>query len=172
MDQEILRYHAEKYPLLQPEDAVKLLYQQTFGVGHLITDRRSFAEQLYREMEECVPVPGLPLTEPVGCGLIRVMLNSPGIDALRTEDLIASCLHTAESCHGSMDEFLAKLSELQDVCRTGLFGFSPAELDRYLDAYRKDGCPPVSHSRIYRDAYHPSYRVTEEHFLSRLSSGS
>ena len=31
----ILREHAERYPLMQPTDAVKLIYQNEFGGGHL-----------------------------------------------------------------------------------------------------------------------------------------
>ena len=34
----ILRQHADSYPLLQPTDAVKLIYQNEFGGGHLIRD--------------------------------------------------------------------------------------------------------------------------------------
>ena len=34
----ILRAHAEKYPLMRPQDAVKLVYQNEFGGGHLIVD--------------------------------------------------------------------------------------------------------------------------------------
>ena len=162
MDLQILRYHAEKYPLMQPADAVKLLYQQTFGPGHLITDPGAFTERLYREMAECLPVPGLALTEPIGGGLVRVMLNSPRISGLKAEDLAACCLRTAEIHHGSMDEFKAKLEDLSDVCRAGLFAFSPAELGVYLRDYLEKGCPAVSHSRTYREAYHPAYRVAEE----------
>ena len=52
MIERIFAYHAMKYPLMQPQDAVKLLYQHSFGVGHLIPDSRAFLERLIRETEE------------------------------------------------------------------------------------------------------------------------
>ena len=32
----ILKIHVKRYPLMQPTDAVKLIYQNEFGGGHLI----------------------------------------------------------------------------------------------------------------------------------------
>lgn len=43
---DILDYHAKKYPLMRPADAVKLLYQNEFGIGHLISDTTHFLERL------------------------------------------------------------------------------------------------------------------------------
>ena len=34
----ILKIHVKRYPLMQPTDAVKLIYQNEFGGGHLIRD--------------------------------------------------------------------------------------------------------------------------------------
>ena len=33
---QILQEHAKRYPLMQPRDVVKLIYQNEFGGGHLI----------------------------------------------------------------------------------------------------------------------------------------
>ena len=35
---QILISHAARYPLMEPTDAVKLIYQNEFGGGHLIRD--------------------------------------------------------------------------------------------------------------------------------------
>ena len=37
----ILLTHAARYPLMEPRDAVKLIYQNEFGGGHLIRDARN-----------------------------------------------------------------------------------------------------------------------------------
>ena len=37
----ILITHANRYPLMQPQDAVKLIYQNEFGGGHLIRDEEA-----------------------------------------------------------------------------------------------------------------------------------
>ena len=38
MLESILAAHFEKYPAMRPEDAVKLIYQNEFGPGHMIPD--------------------------------------------------------------------------------------------------------------------------------------
>ena len=164
---QIIAYHTARYPLMQPQDAVKLLYQHSFGVGHLIPDSRTFLDRLIREAEGMAPEPGLPLTEPIGNGLVRVMLASPEFGKISAEELTAACIRTAAAPHDSIETFLEKLSVLEDACRKSLFAFTPRELADYLTAYRAAGCPAVSHSGVYRQTYHPAYRVTAIEFLGK-----
>ena len=159
MNSAILQFHAQRYPLMEPTDAVKLLYQNEFGVGHLITNTQQFADRLSKEMETAAPLPGIPLMEPIGNGMVRVMLNSVESQNLDRDQLLSACLKTAAEHHGSMDSFLHKLDELRRACQNGMFAFSPDELEHYLADYVQQGCPPVSHSEVYREAYHPAYRV-------------
>ena len=161
MIEEIIAFHAKRYPLMQPQDAVKLLYQHSFGVGHLIPDSHAFLERLIRETEETGTVPGIPLTEPIGNDLVRVMLASPDFSSINAEELTAACIRTAAEPPDSMEAFLEKLAVLENACRNGIFSFTPGELEDYLTAYRAAGFPPVSHSEIYRQAYHPAYRVAK-----------
>ena len=145
---------------MAPIDAVKLLYQNEFGVGHLITSPDAFRERLLTEMASVVPIPGRPLYENIGCGYVRVMLNSPDIGRIDPEDLVRACLRTAERGGGSMESFEKKLKELTELTAEGIFTFTPEELETRLMVYKKAGFPPVSHSEIYRESYHPAYRVT------------
>ena len=45
----ILKDHARRYGQMEPTDAVKLIYQNEFGGGHLIRDEESCRNYLYRE---------------------------------------------------------------------------------------------------------------------------
>ena len=45
----LLRSHAARYPKMEPVDAVKLLYQNEFGGGHMIRDPESCLAYLRRE---------------------------------------------------------------------------------------------------------------------------
>ena len=49
--EQVLKSHAEKYPAMQPVDAVKLIYQNEFGGGHLIRDEEMFLNYLRQEYE-------------------------------------------------------------------------------------------------------------------------
>ena len=72
---DILLLHGRRYPLMMPQDAVKLLYQSTFGPGHLIAHKEQARTRL---LEEYMLTPsGPPVAwEPIGNGLGRVYLGA------------------------------------------------------------------------------------------------
>lgn len=78
----ILIAHAKRYPLMQPTDAVKLIYQNEFGGGHLIRDEQACLNYLRREYVSVVKDPTVPLYEDIGNGIVRVNLA-----AVKPEDL-------------------------------------------------------------------------------------
>ena len=82
---EILLHHAKKYPLMQPTDAVKLLYQNEFGGGHLIQDEVACLSYLYQEYAATVQT-DVPLLEEIGSGIVRVQLAA--LDAIAVGKLI------------------------------------------------------------------------------------
>ena len=166
--EELLKLHASRYPLMQPTDAVKLIYQNEFGVGHLISDRALFIERLRREADSIHEIRDISLTESIGNGLIRVMLNSPKSCQLSLDGLAAVCIKTAEKHRGTLDCFLKKIEELEAACKKSVFQFSENDLSVYLHGYRSEGYPPVSHSSIYREAYHPAYRVISKELLPEV----
>lgn len=158
----ILLNHAEKYPLMQPRDAVKLLYQSEFGGGHLIRDAESCLAFLRQEYAATPQDAACPLLEEIGSGMVRVQLAALdgwgyGVDALGRD-----FLRSASRSRGSMAGFREKLSTLSTLTRTGAMPFSPEALAAYLGQYEAAGFPPVSHSDIYRKNYRPAYRVVEK----------
>lgn len=162
---EILADHACRYPLMEPTDAVKLVYQNEFGVGHLIPDAQTFRRRLDDELRTFTPGDG-PDIVPIGGGLVRVDLRAVLSDAVSAEELTAACLKTAAGQQGDSRRFAEKLALLEQCTAEGLFRFDSAALTEYLTAYRAENCPPVSHSRRYRAAYAPAYRVCADIYLS------
>lgn len=156
--QEILAAHARRYPLMEPTDAVKLVYQNEFGVGHLISDAETFRRRLDDELRGCKPGND-PGVVPIGGGLVRVDLRMVLSGVLSADELIAACLKTAAEHHGDFRRLAEKLAILEQSAAEGIFRFGTAALAEYLTAYRAENCPPVSHSRRYRKAYAPAYRV-------------
>lgn len=154
----ILLTHAARYPMMEPADAVKLLYQSEFGGGHLIANPDACMNYLRAEWERTPYDPDAPLVEEIGGGMIRVMLSGIA-DAKDVERLGRNFIASAALATGTMDGFTEKLSLLRRVAAEGHFAFSVDELEEYLSAYRAKGCPVVSHSETYRSHYHPAYRV-------------
>ena len=155
--EQILREHTKRYPLMQPCDAVKLIYQNEFGGGHLIRDEQACLNYLRREYADLEKVPTVPLYEDIGNGIVRVNLAAVREEALEQlgQDFIAS----AAKHKGTLDSFLNKLGVLHKLTTAGVFSFDLDALNAFLSKYKAAGYPAVSHSPEYRQAYNPAYRV-------------
>ena len=153
----ILIAHARRYPLMQPRDAVKLIYKNEFGGGHLIRDEQACLNYLRREYADLEKDPTVPLYEDIGNGIVRVNLGAVREEALEQlgQDFIAS----AAKHKGTLDSFLNKLEVLISLTADGVFTFDADALNAYLSEYKAAGYPAVSHSPEYRQAYNPAYRV-------------
>ena len=153
----LLLEHAARYPQMRPTDAVKLIYQNEFGGGHLIRDEQACLQYLRREYNSIEKDLSLPRQESIGNGIVRVNLAALEEEAL--DQLGRDFIRSAAAHKGTLERFLAKLELLTDLVRQNLFPFSEEELREYLAAYEQQGYPPVSHSEAYRRAYRPAYRV-------------
>ena len=165
--EQVLRRHARKYPMMQPTDAVKLIYQNVFGGGHLIRDPEGCINILQREYENTPQDPHAPLLESIGNGLVRVMLNAIDASDYSIRQLGEDFIRSSEVHKGNLNGFLIKLDVLRKVTASGAFGFTPEELEAYLEAYKEAGYPMVSHSEQYRKAYKPAYRILLASIISK-----
>lgn len=155
--EQVLREHAKRYPLMQPTDAVKLIYQNEFGGGHVIRDEQNCLNYIHREYESVEKNLTMPLYENIGNGIVRVNLA-----AVKPEDLDQlgkDFIRSAAEHKGNLDSFLRKLEVLKKLTAEGVFSFSINDLDDYLAEYEKTGFPAVSHSSEYRESYKPAYRI-------------
>lgn len=155
----ILIRHAAAYPKMEPADAVKLIYQNEFGGGHMIADAESCMAFLRREWDSVAPDGAVPLAEDIGNGLFRIWLAAAKFHRRDPDDIGRAFILGANSHRGSRTRFLEKLEVLKALSREGELPFSSAALEEYLAPYLAAGCPAVSHSRSFRDAYRPAYRV-------------
>ena len=159
--EQILKQHAARYPQMEPRDAVKLIYQNEFGGGHLIRDPEACGAALRREYETVTQDFHAPLLEHIGNGVVRVMLcalegSEYSLEQLRQDFILSSREH-----QGKLESYLQKLDVLREVTAAGIFSFTSDELEAYLEGYKNAGYPMVSHSVRYREAYRPAYRVVE-----------
>lgn len=161
----VLLAHMARYPAMTPCDCVKLIYQNEFGGGHLISDEGETLSRLRTEYESVRQDPTLPLLEEIGNGFVRVMLAALDQNIYPLERVNDDFIRSANSYRGKQESFEEKLSLLTGLAREGRCPFSAAALEAYLVQYRQAGCPPVSHSADYRSAYQPAYRVVRKEFL-------
>lgn len=158
--EQILRIHAARYPGMQPRDAVKLVYQNEFGGGHLIRDRKEGLARLQAEYASVSQRQGTLLAEDVGNGLVRIQLNALDHHGISPEILFDWFAGSAAAVRGQMTRFQEKLVLLDRLAKEpGIFSFSGEDLRVFLKEYEGQGFPPVSHSKEYHRLYTPAYRI-------------
>ena len=162
--EQILRQHAAKYPAMEPTDAVKLIYQNEFGGGHLIKDAQAATRYLQYEYDQTDRDPAVLLWEEIGNGIVRV--NLAALPESKLSWLAEAFLRSAEAHRGNLSNFIEKLDILIRLTNNGVFSFDTAALAGYLTEYRQAGYPAVSHSAAYRDAYRPASRIILKDFVS------
>lgn len=165
---EILNAHAVKYPLMEPQDFVKLAYQSACGPGHLMMDLESVTAALseeWRGISTQISRSILASTpEKIGGGLCRYYLtgvhpdnpDNNNLDFNFTDAVLLLsrllCL-TAEKQDRTQADLILQ-ERLVTLESADIFGMRD-----WLVKYREQNCPPVRHSEVYRNAYHPHYRV-------------
>ena len=152
----LLQEHIRTHPKLQPQDAVKFLYQSFLGPEHLIRDPEMALGRLEKEWEQLEGAADLPDYESLGNGLCRLDLRVCKEYHLSPRTLCRLFCSTAETVQPEREAFLRSLSLLT------LLPGSRKEAETYLEGYRAQSCPSVHHSEVYRAAYAPAYRVVWE----------
>ena len=159
MIEDILSAHFAAYPKMQPQDAVKLLYQHEFGPEHMIADGKRALQMLEKEMAGLEAAANEPLYEMIGNGLCRLNLRPFLAKGIPADTICRLFLDTARTVHGDKRKFESHLRALTRMAEQDETPFDSGELDYFLILYRERGCPAVHHSDAYRAAYAPAYRI-------------
>lgn len=151
----------EKYPLSEPRDIVKLLYQREFGPAHAIADPDAALRFLLDEYASVRQEEG-PLYERIGNGYVRLNLKTLDFNRVTPEKAAEAFVKSAVPA-GDRSAFAEALRTLAG--NELVIKLMPA-LPGYVEEYVKSGCPAVHHSESYKKAYSPAYRVIREEFIA------
>lgn len=160
---EIARAHWKRYPLMEPRDFVKLAYQSEFGPAHMAEHPEEIPAALlaeYNALEDDSPQEREPREESIGGGLCRLPITralSPRRDLPLVARLFRRTMALTEGTEAGLAEKLNRLAALP-----------VPGMEDYLEEYRRRGCPAVRHSAVFREAYHPHYRVLRTEFARFL----
>ena len=153
-----VKKHLEMYPLMQPQDVMKLMYQRNYGPEHMITDPRQTLRMLKEEAQDVNVSADAPLVTPIGNDFVRLNLDR-ALHDYSPEQINDMFVRSADIIHGSMSQFLADIKLIQRNIDGLTADFSADDFSEYLSWYRAQAYPAVHHSPIYRQNYAPHYRV-------------
>lgn len=152
----------KRHPLMGVHDAVKFIYQNEMGAGHLVPSREYAVRRTEEALNSCT-VNLEPERESIGNSLYR--LNLPSVRGkLSAETIAAMFAVTAGLVSGTKERLEEKLA------LTYRLGLPEGEVRDYLEEYKIAGFPAVSHSDIYKKAYKPAYRLVHSFFITALAA--
>ncbi len=143
-------YHTKKYPLINKEDKIKLIYQGTLGPNHLGKNLQpeDVKQRVQKELLE-LSNPIENLYEWISENFIRINIHKYVENSFSLDYLINSFISSAKQVPYSMETLKKEL----------LKHLNSDELKDY-------DYQPISHSHIYRNTYLPHYLVISKDFLT------
>lgn len=149
---EILQAHAARYPLMQPQDYAKLLYQSEFGPRHMLPWHDNL-QQEWQALPNHAPQT-TPQPEPIGGGFSRFHLS--GAYPPAAVPLLNRLFQmTASLRRGSAAGLQQKIEQLLELPQANQL----PRLKPWLNNWRRQDFPPAHHSALFRQVYQPHYRL-------------
>lgn len=161
---DVIRTHITRYPEAEVIDMYKLLHQATFGVGHLIANKKTSRELIELRMKQLRPLPGAPLLEnihPAGA-IVRLHLQPYMALGGGAKDLVNAMAESAAAVELDPVLMAARWRAFEGLCQPGgpfVDVFSAQDVMLLGRIRSREQWPAVHHSPAYYNAYHPHYRV-------------
>ena len=156
-----LEEHLKKYPLMQIEDKIKLIMQATLGPAHLINDKEKVKARIEEEYNQIKDLEyEYELVEHISDKFVRVYLK-PYYEKFNSFDNLIEAFY--KSCDNINDLYYLEKELLK--LREG----ETNENKHAIDDYFYSGDILISHSKVYKENYHPHYLVINKKYLNLLN---
>lgn len=143
----------KKYPLMQIEDIIKLYLQGILGPAHLVKDSTLIEKRLLNEYEEIKDIDySYDMIEEISDEYIRVYLK-PYFEKYKSFRHL--CLAFIKSALEPIN-----IEEYKNVIKTLIND----ENKQFINDYLNSDSILISHSKIYKENYHPHYLVINKKY--------
>ena len=146
----------ELYTLGTMQDFVKYLYQATLGSAHLVSNQEANYQYLVKEYSEIQKDSHHILFEEISEELVRVHLEAIPQDYLAYYHYFFMLSVDIEE---DKQELIDALVNVKDI------PFVKEEWNMYIKEYIDSGCPVMRHSEVFREHYHPHYRLMKKQYI-------
>ncbi|MBL0174068.1 MAG: hypothetical protein IPP94_02185 [Ignavibacteria bacterium] len=158
---DFLNAELRKRPLSDVQDIYKLLYQGSFGVGHLIASRENARNYLDEELRGLEPAPDETLLEPCNReqSILRVNLRPFLAKDMDPSQLVDVMMESVAMLQPDTAAFVRLWGEVGTLIERGIVPLDHAACASFTAEVARAGYPAVHHSAAYARAYNPAYRV-------------
>ena len=133
-----------RYPASTLQDFCKLLYQNEFGCGHLVSDLPACIDRIRTERTATADAAAHRI-ESIGNGFCRLYLSSEDWDEAVGRIFAASASRRTGSAKG----FFEKIELLKALCNDGSLPFAASDVDVFIENWINSAMRPFSHSDTY-----------------------
>ena len=155
--EDILLEHYQKYPQMELNDFIKLIYQNSFGPRHMHNPSK---EDVLKYLDEEIKVVTneTEIIEDIGNGYVRVYLSKETNIEKMSNDFLNSMIEDTYT-ETNIRVFYRKLNILIKLIKKGSIKLPKKESINLVNEYLSNGINPVRHTKIYNELYKPHYRV-------------
>ena len=155
--------HIKKYPEIELQDILKMLFQNEFGPKHLAENEIECFKSLSTEINSIDYNENEELFEDIGCDALRLNLKAipVGTDLNYINKIIVNS--ASEFC-GTYEKLVVKFGLLVVMAENQEIPFDIERVRDETNAFAKNGFKPISHSEVYKQNYSPSYRVISKKY--------
>jgi putative membrane protein insertion efficiency factor len=155
--EDILLEHYQKYPQMELNDFIKLIYQNSFGPRHMHNPSK---EDVLKYLDEEIKVVTneTEIIEEIGNGYVRVYLSKETNIEKLSNDFFNSMIEDTYT-ETNIRVFYRKLNILIKLIKKGSIKLPKKESINLVNEYLSNGINPVRHTKIYNELYKPHYRV-------------
>lgn len=172
---QLVEMHQKQYPGFEIQDAYKLLFQSSLGVGHLIADTVAAKNYLLQEMgaltDDAETDETLIEFISIDSSMIRVNLRPFMRQHLDPNLLFQAMMETAIYNKKTKKDFAAEWREFIFLVRSGYLRFDPEKLDAFNQNVAAQNYPMIHHSEFYSVRYSPAYRVVYYGMFKKYFNG-
>ncbi|MGM9941589.1 MAG: hypothetical protein ACI32N_06310 [Bulleidia sp.] len=152
-----------RYPDSTVQDLCKALYQSCFGCGHFVEDTDACLERIraeHAQMHSSVS----PVIEQLNGSYVRLSLSVID-EGLSPETLNALFIRSARKEPYAIVLLEQKITVLKNMIQKKVIPLDVSSSISWIEEWKNNQFPPVSHSETYRNAYHPAYRVIQRDYV-------
>lgn len=163
---ELLIEHYRQYPLLQPRDIFKFLFQSSFGCEHMVSSAEAAIEYIRKEYAR-LSARSERLIDELDGDYSRVNLSylDRGLSAETLGKLF--CL-SAKRAENGRRELLDKLSVARELVSEKELPFGAEDFDNAVAQWQTADYAAIHHSETFRASYNPAYRVIANRYVTYL----
>lgn len=158
--EDILLEHYQKYPQMELNDFIKLIYQNSFGPRHMHNPSK---EDVLKYLDEEIKVVTneTEIIEDIGDGYVRVYLSKETNMEKISNNFFNSMAEDTYT-ETNIRIFYRKINVLTKLIKKGSIKLPKKESINYIKEYLSNGINPVRHSKTYNEFYKPHYRVIKK----------